>query len=216
MNDFNDDYGLEQPDHISNQGNVPPVNPAARPSPLDDWLSSNSAVYAIVKYFAIGQDTTSRDPILIDPFRVDTDGHQIAFGRPYVLQAADLSNPHYQAGLEITQQSILDAQAKLAEIHAPLVVVLIPTKEEMYRRWTEASLGADWFTTVGEGRLLMLKLCAAHDLVCLDLAPALIRRADEGELLYWPGDDHLNPAGNQIVADTVWQFLAQLQSVSDN
>ena len=53
---------------------------------------------------------------------------------------------------------------------------------------------------------VLASYCAASGILCLDLLPDLRARAKQGAL-YTVSDGHYNPAGNQLAADKIRQFL---------
>jgi hypothetical protein len=190
-NDFNDDYGLA---HLG-----PEV-----------WWSKNSADYQVLDLAlqsVLAQQATGDVSVASDTVH---DGNiDFTFGDNYTRSAFDLANPHNQEGLALTRQAILKARDVLAATQTPLVIVLIPAKEEVYRPWVEKQLGSAWLDAVSEGRNKMLGFCRDEKLICLDATPSLIEHANQREMVYWPDDFHLNPLGNHILSDTVWDFLTQ-------
>jgi lysophospholipase L1-like esterase len=88
-------------------------------------------------------------------------------------------------------------------------VILMPTKEEVYRHLTEPYLGAAYLDQLAAPRLRLLTFCAAERLTCLDLTPALSARAQQDQQLFFGDDIHLNALGNRAVAEIVADFLAQ-------
>jgi len=214
-NDFNDDYGLA----VQN-GELPPdpapsdEPPPSAHSPLAAWLSRNSAVYNIVDALTRSPEEMEAITTLTDPYTVTVDGQRMAYGRPYLFSAYDLSQERNQIGLEMTQQTILDARDLLATSDytrdkTTLMLILIPTKEEVYADYTQQDLSADQLDLLRDGRQRMLTFCQENDLLCLDPTGAFQEKARSGELLYWPQNDHLNPAGNALLADLVWQFMGE-------
>jgi hypothetical protein len=212
-NDFNDDYGLLSSQDITNPFLVVPAGPGPqvkrRPS-IGKWLSEYSDAFVIS---SLALNAVSRPPPSLAFFRDLYQLHDgtidFTFGRPYVQESFDLSNPKNQQGLETSQQALHEAHARLAASGISLVLVLIPSKEEVYRQWTEGQLGSAWFDSVGKGRQEMHNVCQTENLQCLDMAPILTSHANRREMVYWPDDFHLNPSGNRIVSDSVWEFLAQ-------
>jgi hypothetical protein len=208
-NDFNDDFGMFQ----MTSGMEIEADPVARPArrlvggQLGHWLETNSAVYWIAQTFASSREELYKYERFVDPYSVDDDGFTFTFGRPYILKAFDLDNENNQHGKALTQEILLKAKQDLDALGIHLVVVLIPSKEEVYERWTTAFLGVDRMRSLGEGRELMVDFCAEHALACLDTTGALRSSAERGMHVYWPDDTHLNVLGNALVADAVWHFL---------
>lgn len=94
-----------------------------------------------------------------------------------------------------------------------LKVVLIPTKEEVYRWVLEEE--EPWSTPAESSRLgLWLNHeCGALGLDFLDLKPGFVKAArvlyeTDGELLWWHDDSHWNPRGHRLAADLVNDLLS--------
>jgi hypothetical protein len=216
-NDFNDDYGLVTGGDVVNPFLVAPPSSGKKtgknPS-IRKWLIQNSAVYFLSTLGLSAWTGQSGLTLFRDPYQVHDGTIDFSYGRPYIQESFDLSNPKNQRGLEATQQAVREARDTLTAAGISLVIVLIPSKEEVYRPWTQGRLGPAWFDTVGEGRQKMLDLCHAESLLCLDLTPVLVEHANRRELVYWPDDIHLNPAGNKIIADAITDTLRQQSLVN--
>jgi len=90
-----------------------------------------------------------------------------------------------------------------------MVVLYFPSKEEVY--WDHIKARASQFSSFEDRRDKMRnairEFCAASQLPCLDLSPALRARGANGERLYYPIDIHWNEAGHRVVAETIQKFL---------
>ncbi len=203
--DFNDDYGLG-----ILSGDVPPgksSGPQPSPwtdSPLGRDLSTTSAVYKIITTAAMPRPDLDG---YFDQYRVVDHGLNIAFGRPVDLASYDMAAPKQQYGWKKTQASLLATRDLLAKNNARLLVILVPTKEEVYRRWTEPLLGHAQWVKLTEGRLVLDHFCASEHLACLDVTSIFQPYADRGEQIYLSDDFHINEAGNRILSDAVWEFM---------
>lgn len=90
------------------------------------------------------------------------------------------------------------AQELAADAHARLVVLVFPTKEEVYlplRHQAVPPLTRDWVAAL-----------RAHGLDCLDLTDSLREHAGAAPL-YYEVDGHVNVAGNRIIAQAVQSYL---------
>lgn len=213
-NDFNDDYGLAKlRGEVSIEPDPTSPAPQIRNSPFQEWLRSNSAVYTFLQAFFLPEEKLSSYTVFEDPYKTIEGDLAFKFGRPYILEALNMDNPKNMYGWERTKVAILDAQ-KLLGNDSTLVVVLIPTKEEVYGHLTEPLLGSEQLAALGEGRRLMLAFCEEENLFCLDTTSELVSAAKRGQLLYFFDDPHLNPQGNAIVESTVWKYLVD-QDLSD-
>jgi lysophospholipase L1-like esterase len=91
----------------------------------------------------------------------------------------------------------------------------VPTREEVYRYLTAPLMGEDAVDKLGDPRRVMLDLCDDLNLTCLDLLPLLQDYALEGDDLYYAEDMHLNPRGNQVVADIIQNWLIELNLIDE-
>ena len=214
-NDYNEDYGMAT-SYMGLEPVEPPTPKPAPPpqSPFEEWLNANSAVYIIYNLFHSTEAEQYQHTRFVDPYHVQDEGLDIYFGRDATMTGHDVSLPRNEVGVELSQQAIRDARDLLDQAGIPLMLVLIPTKEEVYARWTEPILGKDALDAVREGRQRMLDFCEEEGFVCLDMMEALIAAADEGQQVYFVQDNHINAAGNAIVADTVWKFLQAQQLIA--
>ena len=211
-NDFNDDYGL-----FTSQGKIEPV---AAPSNLQfdeggdgalTGLRAHSALYAVLETILTGHRNYD-DPVaqgFEDRYQVTLpSGERLQFGQTYEPQAMDMSWAANRAGLEISRDALSMAQELIASWDGRLVVILVPTREEVYQQFTRSAMG-DELERIVSARLAMLDLCTDLDLLCYDALADLQERAENGALLYYEDDLHLNPLGNQVFAELVAGWLAQ-------
>jgi hypothetical protein len=208
-NDFNDDYAQLYGSQGNNVVVTRPESFAQTPtpeSPIAIWLSKYSATYNILKLVFQGTRAPSPD-YLIDPYHYNNGSINISYGRSYIERAFDLGDERNELGFEATLSELVEAQAFLDASSTPLVLVLIPTKEETYRSDVEDILGADWFEKVSDGRLRLMDYCQTKRILCIDATSAFQEHANRGEQLYWPDDVHLNAQGNQVLAEAIWQYL---------
>ncbi len=204
-NDYNDDYGLAL---LNGTAQTPP--PAAPPPPpelpLMRWLKQYSALAALLDALARADDPQMT--LFVDPYRVVDGQVDIAFGRRYLAEAFDMRQARNLEGERLSQAAIRRTRALVEENGGTFILILMPTKEEVYRHLTERYLGSAYLEGLAEPRLRLLAFCAAERLTCFDLTPALTERALRGEQLFFSDDIHLNPTGNQAVAEIVADFLA--------
>jgi len=209
-NDFNDDYGL-----FSANGKIEPlaeeaVDDAVPRDGVGARLRAASALYAVVENVLRGQ-RRFQDP---DAAKFDEryevtlgNGETLRFGQPYEPEAMDMSRPVNQAGYELSRAAFEEAKALVSSWGGQLVVMLAPTREEVYQSLTAAAMGSD-LEAIRGARLAMLDLCAELELTCYDALGDLQRRAAKGDLLYYADDMHWNPLGNSVVAGLLRDWLA--------
>jgi lysophospholipase L1-like esterase len=54
---------------------------------------------------------------------------------------------------------------------------------------------------------MMRELCESAGIPFLDMTPALQRRVEQGDNVYFPDDSHFNELGQDLVAETLAAFL---------
>lgn len=92
------------------------------------------------------------------------------------------------------------------------VIVLLPTKGEVYRWVFEERRPLPSDATSSGFAQAVLGACARAKLRCLDAKPFLVKRArrlyeTSGELLWWRDDSHLGERGHEAVAEFVAEAL---------
>jgi hypothetical protein len=205
-NDSFDDYWLS----VYSGEIVPENNPLPPERVLSDFLPArfvqeNSALYAIA-YSLI----TSPSPGYVSKYHVQDGDLSLDFGTSDGAAAFDMGNAENTYGWERTKQAIIAARDELSARDIALVIVLIPTKEEVYEKWTRPVLGDEQMDMAPVGRRMMIEFCAEEKLACLDMTDALLEHSSKAEQIYWVTDFHLNPAGNKIVADALYDYLGEL------
>lgn len=202
-NDYNDDYGMAVLES-TNKTAPPPTDSSVLPqSGVEKWLNENSATYAVLRALSLAGTTN----LFVDPYRVQTDTLDIEFGRPYILQAFDMTQARNQEGEMLTHQAILRTRALVEQNGGKFVILIMPTKEEVYRTMTAPFLGEAALEALGVSRQRLNTFCQAQNLTCLDLTPALMEQAARGVQLFHRDDIHLNTEGNRVFADAVGRFL---------
>lgn len=200
-NDFNDDYGFttlygENAAERKGSDSIPP-----------GWLRRNSAVASLVHAISQSRQGSQQFTRFIDPHVTNIGSDNIWFGRPYIQEAFSLQEPKNQQGFELTQQAILETQARLKNEGIEFVILIIPTKEEVYETWTADVMGAYLLDEISEGRNEMHLFCESNALTCLDATQALTDQANAGNLVYHAQDTHLNELGNKILTNFVSDHL---------
>jgi hypothetical protein len=217
-NDFNDDYGLAL---LNGTAKTPPQpQPTAAPlpqTPLAQWLRANSALYMLISTLA--RDRDHRDPGVekfVDPYIIGTpQGLRLAFGQSYIRDAFNMAEPRNVEGETLSQAAILHTRDIVEKNGGKFVMILMPTKEEVYRFMISTIMDKAAIDAIAEPRLRMIEFCKVNNLVCLDLLPALEANASPSAQLYFPSDPHLSAKGNEVVAAAVAQFLKE-QRIAQN
>ncbi len=212
-NDFNDDYGL-----LTWRGDAEPLendlpsDSGSTPEGLLPWLSQRSAVFAVIEVLSTGRwSGTPESEALFEPRYTAAygDGAVLQFGKRYEALALDMSRPANQFGLAQSRTAFTEAQTLVESWGGRLVVVIIPTREEVYETITAPLMEPTALDAHRSARDAMHDLCEALALDCIDPTSALQARADASEALYYADDMHLNPAGNRALAALIADWLAQ-------
>lgn len=213
-NDFNDDYGL-----AVLREEIPAAASSAilseRAPDAGDWLRRNSVLVAMVETALRGRYLGLPDSeALFDkpyPVRIgDSPQAVLRVGGQYEQNALDMSRPENQLGLAMTRTALQTAAALVETWDGQLVVVIIPTREEVYRESVVPVMGEAAVDRLQSARAAMLSLCAELELTCYDAYDMLHTRALNQEILYYSDDQHLNPAGNAALVDWLPTQFADL------
>jgi hypothetical protein len=216
-NDFNDDYGLllYQDEIEQLDGDVLADAEASEQSidtaGIDGWLRSNSVAFAVLEVALTGNrggidpsdhQFNERYEVLLD------NGEHLGFGQPYEPVALDMERPANQAGRDASRDSFQQAIDLTESWGGQMVVLIIPTREEVYESVTADLLGDD-LDKIKSARVAMLDVCEELDLLCYDVLDDLQMSAQQGESLYYYDDMHFNPNGNRILAEWVQAWLGE-------
>jgi hypothetical protein len=208
-NDANEDFGLAD---LNGDTDVKSPHPPI-PAPERNWLDENSAFYALLKLLLGSEDEYQASLQFHDPDYAEEGDIRLAFGRPYLWDAFDMSQPHNLDGWARSQAAFREAQQMVEGYGGTLVIVLMPTKEQVYRAMSEPLLGAEKLALLDESYQMMLDFCAAENLTCIDLLPVFAPYVAAGEQLYYTTDIHLNPRGNEVLAEHLAAWLAEHPAV---
>ncbi len=205
-NDYNDDYGLAE---LDGTARTPPLPPPATDTPLKGWLRDNSAIFTIADLLA----NRGHDPGVeqfVNPYHIHQGTLDFEFGEPYITAAFDMTNPRNLEGEGYSHQALLDTRDLIQGYGGHLLIIIMPTKEQVYRELTAPILGQAVLDGIDQPDQRLLAFCQQQNLTCFDLYPALHTQALTGASLYYSDDIHINAQGNQIVSQAVGQELTQL------
>lgn len=201
-NDFNDDYGLavfrDEIEAIESD--------SAGDTEVRQW----SALIAVAQTLFTGQfvGVPDSEALFVKPYRATYgDGNVLQFGGEYEQSAFDMSRELNQIGYAYSVEAFESAQDIASSLNANLVIVIIPTREEVYRDITVPIMGEEAVNRLQSARDAMLLLCEELSLNCFDAHDVFIEHANNGEALYFSDDMHLNPYGNQILAEALASHL---------
>ncbi len=209
-NDFNDDYGLAV--FSKKIEALPEAAPPEIPrQPIIAWLEDHSVTFAVMEVVLTGQSgaMSAYDRLFIKPYRVAVGDQVLKFGAGYEQQAMDMTRNENQIGLRASRSAFVDAKALADTWGAKIVVVVIPTREEVYAPLTEPIMGAEALKKLTSAHRAMLDLCTELSLTCYDPLPVFQVHAAQGELIYFADDMHLNPQGNALLADDFSSWMKE-------
>lgn len=208
-NDANEDFGLAD---LNGETDVKSPNPPI-PVPERTWLDDNSAFYTLLKLLLGSEDEYEASLQFHDPEYAEDGDVKLAFGRPYLWDAFDMAQPHNRDGWARSQTAFREAQQMVNSYGGTLIIVLMPTKEQVYHAMSEPLLGAEKLALLDESYQMMLDFCAAENLTCIDLLPVFAPYVARGEQLYYTTDIHLNPRGNEVLAEYLAEWLEEHPTV---
>jgi hypothetical protein len=204
-NDSNEDYGL-----ASLRGETTVVSP--NPSPQiakPSWWGKNSAVYVLLRLYLGSKSQFDASLQFLDAKYARKGSIRLAFGQPYLWNAFDMSLPNNLDGWARGQQAFLESRDMIEGYGGTLVIILMPTKEQVYRDLSEPLLGEDRLALLDQPYQMMLDFCQQQGLTCIDLLPVLQKYAAAGEQLYYTTDMHLNARGNEVLAQELAAWLGE-------
>lgn len=218
-NDFNEDYQL-----ALTRGETQSLGDTVVPdyhqddAPLLRWLRSNSVAWVVLETALFGEDAYISDferYHFTPAGSVEFNGHTLQFGQMYERIALNTTDPRVAYGIPTTREALLNAKTMVEGWGGQFVVFLMPVREEVYSDLVAPELGDETMAIYSGARATMLGLCAELELTCYDLLPDLKPYAQAGELLYYPDDMHLNPRGNEVVADLIETWIEGLAVSSE-
>jgi hypothetical protein len=202
-NDANEDYGLAVLNGVTDvkSTNPPPAIPKY------NWWDKNSAFYVLLKLYLGSEGQFAASLQFHDPVAAQKGSVRLAFGQPYLWEAFDMSQPTNLDGWARTQEAFRAAREMADSYGGTLLILLMPTKEQVYRDLSEPLLGADKLALLDQPYQMMKDFCAQENLTCLDLLPIFQQHTDEQ--LYFTTDMHLNKRGNEVLAETLKGWLEE-------
>jgi len=202
-NDFNDDYGLA----VFRDEIAPLESESSQDTEVRQW----SALFAVSQTLLTGQfvGVPDSEALFVKPYRATYgEGNVLQFGGEYEQNALDMSREINQIGYEYSVDAFTEAQSIVNSMNGELVIVIIPTREEVYSEITAPVMGEESVNRLQSARDAMLSLCDDLSLTCFDAYDVFVEYANNGEALYFQDDMHLNPYGNQILAEALAAFLS--------
>lgn len=111
-------------------------------------------------------------------------------------------------GLYRAQELFNKARQFLREsVGAELLIVLIPTKEEVFGKALSEVLGADYVESISGARRALIAYLEAGGHRYIDALPALQAAVERGESVYYDRLEYLDPSGNRVLAQLIASYL---------
>jgi hypothetical protein len=211
-NDANEEYGLAVMNGVTQVKSTNPVSSV----PEYNWWDKNSAFYVLLKLYLGSKNTFEASLQFHSPEYAEKGHVKLAFGQPYLWSAFDMEQPSNLDGWARSQDAFRAARDMVDSYGGTLLIILMPTKEQVYRDMSEPLLGAEKLALLDKPYQMMKDFCAQENLTCLDLLPIFQQYADEGEQLYFTTDMHLNKRGNEVLADTLAGWLNEHPEIFRN
>jgi hypothetical protein len=172
--------------------------------PLFRKLADMSAIMRIVDSALRTRDSRGRFNYAYRKGGVD-----IVF-QPWWLEPMDAERrAHREQGWALMREAILDVRRITREIGAELLVVAIPTKEEVYWDLVHNDLPNREALVIDRPFGPLFDFCAEQSIACCDTTPDLHARANQGEQLYLKISSHWNGLGNRVAAGAVNRCLGE-------
>ncbi len=131
--------------------------------------------------------------------------YEIFFHPDLLARQIDLTDPTIDTGWWITRNAIAKAAAELQADGSELILILAPPRERAYLHLLSATPDVPYNTDQ-----LFDRFKALGDELgvrVLDLTPAFVQAARDGDILYFQHDGHWNETGNALAADAIAEFL---------
>ena len=183
---------------------LPLINPSTKPL-------NASAMFMTVRLVELALGL-NHDPNRVNYEVARVNNHNTRVATPERPHPAALSWGANRYGLYRAQEMFDQARRFLREqVGAELLIVLIPTKEEVYGDALRARFGAAYVEAAGEARRALVEYLEANGFKFVDALPALQAAAQKGEVPYYSMSEFLNASGNKVLAQAVAEQLDREQ-----
>jgi hypothetical protein len=200
-NDFNDNVDFEQWTRSDSDDFWSWRSNREGRGRIAGWLAAHSLAYRLAEgaIRGAGRETYHYKKNGLDlVFRVDR----------WWLGSDDRRAEARLRGWELMQRALLEVDATAQQIGATLVVVLIPTKEEIYWNLVRPHVSGAESADPDRPLDVVRDFCQQRGIAYCDLAPALDAEAQRGRQLYLKVSGHWNDDGNTIAARAIAACLA--------
>jgi hypothetical protein len=148
--------------------------------------------------------------------------YQPANGKPvptYFMYRSKALSPEELQAADETVATLAAVEKVCAARQTQLIFVFVPTKFRVLHSFCQFPAESEcrnWVPTDLSERLQSGLRAAAPGVEYLDLTPYLVAAAAQGELPYYPDDEHWSPAGHKVAAAAIHDYLAQRQNAASD
>ena len=191
---------------------------------IRNWLAENSILYRVsvfsfgnvFQFLEVKYSHSTMDPD-ITIFENKESQIRTAFRSSEELRALDLQDAKVQEGLRLTLHLLGEMRDLCSERAIDFVVVLIPTKENVFAELITENKNIRHFNVINqllsneqESTRLMKSYFNGRGIRYIDVLPDLRRAVLKTSPYPSNLDNHLNPTGNEIVATAIQNSLTIL------
>lgn len=211
---------------------MPPPTPHTQHSDLREWLAQRSRLYGVLRAArrsrAARRQLAEHSPHNFtdwsavvastdDPERFlqfEAGELRTVFTPRWRLLALDTTDPRIAEGENIAERALAELERQAAQQGSAFVVLVIPTKELVFRPWVKPGLNEDYdrLTTLEASALERLhEALAARGIPVIEALPDLRASLAQGSSPYpITANSHTNEIGHQVIAELVRRALRDL------
>jgi len=167
------------------------------------WLADHSMVYRLVDVARRGRDNKTV------PYRAEDLDLVFRVDRWWLGTADGERAAEHEQGWRLMQRALQDMRASTEQMGAHLLVVLIPTKEEVYWDILRTQLPDGGAVPSASPLAAVREFCARTGMACCDLTEPLRAEAARGRQVYLRVSGHWNDAGNAVAAGAIAACLSE-------
>ncbi len=201
-NDLEDWYGPADLNALPRRGPL-----RAWATRVNEWRRRSPVRNMLV---ALGAKEYARAQVIARDF---PGGRKMLFHRHYVAAASRTPEQvAAHANFSRLSATVGGVKALTDRLGLKLLVVLVPTKEEVYG-WTLEG-GRPWSSGAAPSGFsaAVARLCSENGVAFLDLKPRLVEESrrvfeESAQVLYWYDDTHMSPAGNRAAVSEITRWL---------
>ena len=173
-------------------------------SPIQTWLAAHSSTFMLSVFFWHNRHFIYN--LLTDRQTTLTNEQQQIFRRSNLIwwkTITDMTSAQTIESVGLVEKALLAAHQQTTAAGAEFVVVIIPTREQVYYVNTTLQAQLDALSKS------LVEFCQENNIKAIDLTPSMRVQAQTMPFMYFKQDLHLNPGGNTLVAELLNQELAK-------